>query len=60
MKQSLDLEPDRPRSLGAGTIIAAVVCAGALASAQCAPEDVDDSGSNVTQGLDIGTGSLTK
>ncbi len=55
MKKTTTTKPiPRPRS-----VVAVIVLSGFLGGAQCAPEDVEG-GSNVTQGLDIGTGSLTK
>lgn len=59
IRNTIDLEPDSPRSLGAG-IIVTVLAVGALAGAQCVTDTALPDNQNVSQGLDIGTGSLTK
>lgn len=57
--QSLDLEPLSVRSIcaAAGAVVAVV----ALAGAQCAPEELTSSpAASAPQGIDIGTGSITR
>lgn len=54
----LDMEPDSARSLGAG--ILCLLGAAVLAGAQCAPDVEELPAPSAPQGIDIGTGSITR
>jgi hypothetical protein len=54
----LDKELDSARSLGAGILL--VAAAAVVSGAQCAPEELADDPALTKQGIDIGTGSITK